>query len=117
MGFLNNVKAELDKAKLNTGPGNSSGITISTTSIQEDFEIIDVIFAIDAHSEGFFTNADPGKAFDKVIVQLRSQCKKLGGDAVISCQFEYRVAVGKGLLGGSNQVMEIFAYGTVVKIK
>lgn len=40
----------------------------------------------------------------------------MGADAVICCQFEYRVAVGQGLFG-SKQAIEIFAYGTAVKLQ
>ena len=39
----------------------------------------------------------------------------MGGHAVINCQFEYRVAVSQGLMG-SKQVIEIFAYGTAVRL-
>jgi uncharacterized protein YbjQ (UPF0145 family) len=114
MGFMDKVKEELEK-KANLGGGTSSGITVSTAPIQGNYNVIDVIFAFDSHKEGIFTNANPEKAFDKVVDQLRAQCKKRGGDAVISCQFEYRVAVASGLTG-SKQAIEIFAYGTVVKI-
>jgi uncharacterized protein YbjQ (UPF0145 family) len=48
--------------------------------------------------------------------QLRRSCHALGGDAVINCEFEYRVAIAPGLLA-SNQVVEIFAYGTAVRYK
>jgi tetratricopeptide (TPR) repeat protein len=94
----------------------SMGIVISTGSINNDFEIIDTIFAMDSAKEGIFSGADPDKAFAKVKEQLKAKCKTLGGNAVLDCQFEYRFAVGEGLLGGSKQVIEIFAYGTVVKI-
>jgi hypothetical protein len=92
------------------------GIVISTGSINNDFEIIDTVFAMDSASEGIFSGADPDKAFAKVKEQLKTKCKTLGGNAVLDCQFEYRFAVGSGLLGGTKQVVEIFAYGTVVKI-
>ena len=90
-------------------------IIISTGGINKDYEIIDAIFAMDSHKEGFMIGADPNKAFEGVKQQLSSKCRALGGDAVINCEFEYRVAVGEGF-GGKKQVMEIFAYGTVVKL-
>ena len=46
---------------------------------------------------------------------LEKECKKLGGNAVIDCQFEYRNAIEAKLIGKDNQVIEIFAYGTAVK--
>ena len=90
-------------------------IIISTGDIHDDYETIDAIFALDSCKESFFNSADPNKAFDKVKIALRKKCYELGGQAVINCQFEYRVALSQGLIG-SKQVIEIFAYGTAVKI-
>ncbi|RKD22416.1 Putative heavy-metal-binding [Caminicella sporogenes DSM 14501] len=92
-----------------------NNILISTGDIKDNYQIIDTIFAMDSHKESFFKNADPNKAFNKVKEQLRQECKKIGGNAVINCLFEYRVALDSGLIG-SKQVIEIFAYGTAVKI-
>ncbi len=90
-------------------------ILITTGDINEDYEIIDAIFALDSCTEGFFKSADSNKAFDKVKDGLRKKASELGGHAVINCQFEYRVAVSQGLMG-SKQVIEIFAYGTAVRL-
>lgn len=89
-------------------------IVISTGGINRNFEIVDAIFAVDSHKEGFLMAADPNKAFEGVKKQLIDKCRSLDGDAVINCEFEYRVAVGDGLMS-KKQVMEIFAYGTVIK--
>lgn len=89
---------------------------ITTGDLKQDYEIIDAIFALDSHKEGFFTSANPGKAFEGVKSQLRTQCKLLKGDAVINCQFEYRNAVDSGFVS-HKQVIEIFAYGTAVRFK
>ena len=88
---------------------------IATGDIKQNYSIIDTIFAMDSHKEGFLSGTDPNKAFEGVKNQLSKKCKALGGDAVINCQFEYRVAVGDGLVS-KKQVIEIFAYGTVVKL-
>jgi len=91
-------------------------IIISTGDLKKEYEILDTIFAIDSHKEGMFSSANPGKAFDGVKEQLVKECKKLGGNAVINCLFEYRNALaGGGFLGGKAQVIEILAYGTAVK--
>ena len=92
-------------------------IIISTGDLKQEYEILDTIFAADSHSGGFFSSSvSPSKAFEGVKEQLEKECKKLGGNAVINCQFEYRNAVTeKGIMGGSKHVIEIFAYGTVVK--
>lgn len=92
-----------------------NNILITTGDIKEDYEIIDAIFALDSCAEGVFKGADPNKAFDKVKDGLRKKANDLGGHAVINCQFEYRVAVSQGLMG-SKQVIEIFAYGTAVRL-
>lgn len=92
-----------------------NNILITTGDIKEDYEIIDAIFALDSCTEGVFKGADPNKAFDKVKNVLRKKANDLGGHAVINCQFEYRVAVSQGLIG-SKQVIEIFAYGTAVRL-
>ena len=95
----------------------------------KEFRVIDTIFAMDSSSEkeGFFshTEANPDDAFTKVKEQLRRYAFELGADAVVSCQFEYRVAVSTdkgvealanwvGVSGGHSQCVEIFAYGTAV---
>lgn len=90
-------------------------IKISTGRVYNSVEVIDTIFALDSHKEGFWSgNADPGKAFVGVKEQLIKKCEDIGGQAVQDCQFEYRNAVSQGTFG-SKQVIEIFAYGTVVR--
>lgn len=100
-------------------------IIISTCIPSWEYEIIDTIFAIDAHEQGLFTQllethmglhigANPSKAFDRVKAQLKSQCAALKCDAIIGCHFEHRVAVAQGMLG-NKQAIEIFAYGTAVR--
>lgn len=85
-------------------------IIISTGGINRSYEIIDAIFAMDSNKEGFIAGVDPNKAFEGVKQQLSKKCSSLGGDAVIDCEFEYRVAVD-----GKKQTVEIFAYGTAVR--
>lgn len=88
---------------------------ITTGNINSNYTIIDTIFAMDSHKEGFFSSADPNKAFEGVKTQLSKKCAALGADGVICCQFEYRNALGDGVLS-KKQVIEIFAYGTAVKL-
>ncbi|MBR4262086.1 MAG: heavy metal-binding domain-containing protein [Bacilli bacterium] len=92
-----------------------NNILITTGDIQEEYEVIDTIFAVDSCKESFFNGADPNKAFNKVKETLRSKANELGGQAVINCQFEYRNATAPGFVG-SKQVIEIFAYGTAVRL-
>ena len=91
-------------------------IILTTGDLKEPYEILDTIIALDAHEAGYFSSAKPSTAFDGVKNQLRTIAYDMGADAVICCQFEYRVAVGQGLFG-SKQAIEIFAYGTAVKLQ
>lgn len=90
-------------------------IIISTGDLKQDYTIIDTLFAMDSSKGGVLFSANPGEAFKGVKAQLVKACKAAGGNAIINCQFEYRVAVSQGLMG-SKQVFEIFAYGTAVKV-
>ena len=92
-------------------------IYVSTGDARRNYDVLDTVFALAAHEEGFFKNANPEKAFEGVTKQLIEKCKKLGGDAVLNCQFEYRVAAKSSFFVGfkDKQVIEIFAYGTAVK--
>jgi len=93
-------------------------IILTTGDLEVPYEPIDAIFAIGSHTYGglFGSGADPNQAFDGVKRQLRRVCHKRGGDAVVHCDFEYRVAVSSALIG-THQVVEIFAYGTAVRTK
>ena len=90
-------------------------ITVITGGLREAYETLDSVFAIEGTSAGVFQGVNPSAAFEGVKQQLRSQCDKLGGNAVIHCQFQYRNAVSGGLFG-KNQSLEIFAYGTAVRV-
>lgn len=94
----------------------NNNILITTGDIHEDYEIIDAVFALDSSQEALFKSADPNKAFDKVKNGLRRKAEELGGHAVINCQFEYRIAASPGAFGTTKQVIEIFAYGTAVRL-
>lgn len=72
-------------------------IILTTGDLKEPYEILDTIIALDAHEAGYFSSAKPSTAFDGVKTQLRTIAYDMGADAVICCQFEYRVAVGQGL--------------------
>lgn len=89
-------------------------VTISTGDTKRNYEIIDVVFAMDSFSPGMFSSDDPNKAFQGVRKQLVSKCVSLKGDAVIHCHFDYRPSQGDGVMS-KKQVFELFAYGTVVK--
>jgi hypothetical protein len=114
-------KARLVRAQLQelADAGREQGIReiiLATGGIQQAFKVVDIVLVLDASGAGFLSDADPGAAFDGVKRQLREACYAKGGNAVIDTQFEYRVAVGESAFGNGNQVIEIFAYGTVVRL-
>lgn len=94
--------------------GPSSKVIITTGPPPFDYEIIDTIFVLDTLSKKFFARSSPSVAFNGVKKQLKTRADIMGGDAVINCQFDYRVSAGLGILG-VNHDLEIFAYGTLVK--
>ena len=97
-------------------------ITVSSSVIQQKYRVIDVVFAFDSHEPGSFASffgaagAKPTAAFEKATDRLRHACFNIGGDAVISCHFDYRFGTTSGLFG-SKPLVEIYAYGTAVAIE
>jgi hypothetical protein len=72
---------------------------VTTGDLRGDYEILDAIFAMDSHAAGFFLGANPAQAFDGVKEKLRQAGREMRADAIICCQFEYRVAIADGLFG------------------
>jgi hypothetical protein len=97
--------------------GAIQSVVISTGDLKSSYTIIDTVFALDSQgTAGIFFGADgnPHAAFEGVKQKLRERAVSLGADAIIICQFEYRVAVaGEG--HSARQAVEMFAYGTAVK--
>ena len=87
---------------------------ISTTNINDKYEVIDTVFVLQSESaEDFLSGGiDTDAAFDGVKSLLSDKAQELGADAIIGCDFEQRIA--NDALG--TQVLEIFAFGTAVKI-
>ena len=91
-------------------------IIVTTGDLHVPYEIIDAIFAVSFNKETWFRAADPSASFNGVKEILKDKCRAVGGDAVICCQFEYRISVDQGVLAGNKQVAEIWAYGTAVRL-
>ena len=90
---------------------------ISTTTLNQSFEVLDVIFVVHGEESGGFLGGggiDFEKAFDSVKGLLAEKARSLGADAVIGCDFEQRIAVSDGM--SNKQVLEIFGFGTAVKL-
>ena len=89
-------------------------ITISTGGLDGNYRIIDSIMVFDYDVAGLIKGIEPANAFELVKEHMREVAVEKGGDAVINCQFQFRVAVTPKLLFWA-QAFELFAYGTVVK--
>lgn len=88
---------------------------ITTTSINKDHEVIDAIFHLHSAGAGGFLGSggiDMEGAFNDAKAALAKIARDRGGNGVIGCDFEIRIA--NDALG--KQVLEIFCFGTVVKI-
>jgi uncharacterized protein YbjQ (UPF0145 family) len=81
---------------------------ITTTSINKDHEIIDVIFHVhSAAAKGFLGGGglDINEAFNNAKSELAEIARDRGGNGVIGC-----------VDGMNRQVLEIFCFGTIVKV-
>lgn len=89
---------------------------ISTTAICERYRVIDTIMVLDQYKPGGFLGTK-GFDFDQLFtgtkLKIEQKAEALGGNAVIGCDFEFRLAVGQ--MGG-GQVFEVFCFGTVVEL-
>jgi hypothetical protein len=121
---IEELKRQLDYAKMSVE--GTHGIAVSTSTTCEKFQILDTIFAIDVHKDSMFGGlfgggaADPFAVFNGVSEILRKRCHRLGGDAVINCQFNWETGVSSEVLGisipgFSRKLHMIYAYGTAVK--
>jgi transcriptional regulator of nitric oxide reductase len=90
-------------------------IILSTGEIPFDYKIIDVVFAYGHSSQTFFRGANPMEAYQRVSDILEQTAAQIGAEAVLWVKYDYRVALSSGLVT-TNQVFEVFAYGTAVKI-
>ena len=89
-------------------------VIISTGDINNEYTILDTIMVFDYDVAGLVKNIEPTDAFELVKEKMRETAVDRGGDAVINCQFQFRVAVAPKLLFWA-QAFEMYAYGTVVK--
>ena len=97
-----------------------SKVCLTTGDIKTPYRILDTIITVKAHQAGYFDSANPSTAFDGIKNELRTIAYDMEADAVIYCQFEYRVGAEQGMLSGylgGKQFVEIFAYGTAVKLQ
>jgi len=121
--FVEKITAEAedlertDKSTSAPDDETDSHVVICTGTPPWDYDIIDTIFVLDTLDKKLFSTSSPSVAFKGAKAQLRARAEKAGGDAVIDCRFDYRVAAGGHGIFGVIHDLEIFAYGTLVKRK
>ena len=78
MNILSKIKEDFQK-EMSKASGDTtqykSEISVSTTDISLPHSIIAVVFAFDAHKEGFFAGANPKLAFAGAVASLRDQSR------------------------------------------
>ena len=92
----------------------NSHIFVTTSGISDPFDVVDSIHELSSQ-DGGFSGHDLEAIFQTVKNKLREKCISLDGDGVINCHFSERSAHSGGLM--PTQVIEMWAYGTVVKLK
>jgi hypothetical protein len=76
------------------------------------FEVLDCVFGFGLHEHSVWKGPNPELAFQGAKQQLAEACRKLGGDAVIACQFTSDAAYAPG---SGRQDYAICAFGTAVR--
>src|SRR5215211_652990 len=89
-------------------------IILSTGEVQYQYRVIDVVFAYGNSSQSFFKGVNPMEAYQRVSTMLEQAAAQVGANAVLWVKYDYRVSLTQGFLT-TNQVFEVFAYGTAVK--
>ena len=88
---------------------------LSTGDIKDNYQVLDLVFASGNSTEGFLKNCQPIDAYQKVAQLLAKTASSIGADGVINIRFDFRVAATQGVFS-PNQVFEVYAYGTAVKV-
>jgi len=124
MGLFGPSKEERENAEAEAAVQleKSKSVKITTGGIDKDYEILKIVFQLGSDEGGMFgqllgTGGSPEAAFNHAETQLKIKAAELGCDYVINAVFNQRIAVSKSAIGGANQVIEVFAYGTAVKTK
>ena len=89
---------------------------VSTGNICEQYRTIDSIFHLVQMKPGGFMGSggiDLQQGFQQAKAEMAEIARSMGGNAIINCDFELRVAVTQF---ANAQVFELFAFGTVVEI-
>ncbi len=87
-------------------------IIITTGDLKEDHEILDIVAIKEqtiTHWKRQAERKSEETTLNKIKQELKCQCIKLGGDAIINCQIKY--------YGLGSSIHYLSVAGTIVKIK
>lgn len=87
----------------------------SSGDIKDEYQVVDLVFAMGNSTEGFMSGCNPIEAYQRVTQRLGEVASSVGGDAVINIRFDFRVAAAPGVFS-PNQAFEVYAYGTAVRL-
>jgi len=82
-------------------------IPVITGTLQQGYQVIDAIHGIGAAKSGWTSGPNLNEAFEACKEAMRSAASTIGGDAIISCDFEIR---------NFDKGIEVIGFGTAVKI-
>ena len=103
-------------------PSAGRGLIASTGDIQESYETLGVIHAVvtrPAKSGGCSGSGGLPihEAFGEVTRSLQETAKSSGGDGVIHIGYSHRVSSANFGCGGDKAVFEVYAWGTVIRLR
>lgn len=103
-------------------PNRDPGVIASTGDVQEPYETLGVIHAVvtrPAKSAGCGGSGGLPihEAFGEVTRSLQDTARSSGGNGVIHIGYSHRVSSANFGCGGDKAVFEVYAWGTVVRLK
>lgn len=88
-------------------------VVLSTSGLPKGSEIVDLVFAHSAMSEAPAQGASFNEVFQNVKHRLAQEAARIGADAVINIQFDFKTDANSVEPGRS---FEVFACGTAVRL-
>lgn len=82
-------------------------VIVTTLDLKEEYEILGSLYVIESLVVLYPKEEQVNKVLNIIIERIKRQCRELGGDAVIGCQFSH--------FGADERSLSIA--GTAVKIK
>jgi hypothetical protein len=91
-------------------------MVVVSSGISVPYGVINMVYGFASKNEGCSGGIDSTAVYASAVKRLEESAVAMGADAVIHVSFQNRMAVGSGCTGRSEQVFEVFAWGTAVKV-